>query len=119
MRLASTTLTELHNEAVVGLWALDVARGDSVDAASSRYPAILPELSPEQTARMLEQHVPLPHRERSLQRRAALHPVAALGTALALEWLVEGDVDDVTARAAKWDAYGDAPVDVALRDLKK
>ncbi len=90
----------LHDDVVVALWALAIASGSRVDAATGDLRPIA-ETSP--------------HQEAEWTRRAALHASEAIDTALAIDWMLS----DPQKHAASWDALGDAPIDLAILELSR
>lgn len=97
----ATQLSEvmaLHDDVVVGLWALAIhAEGLTPDQADARYRP-MSFLPPEREARLL--------------RLAAVRATVVLGAALGVEQLTRGGLDAARARATRWLAFGDAPLDV-------
>ena len=87
----------LHDDVVIALWAIRAATMPM--SAALVEPRPIAETSP--------------HQEAEWARRAALHPRLAIDTALAIEWLLTDPQKNATA----WDALGDAPVDLAIREL--
>lgn len=90
----------LHDDVVVALWALAIASGLAPSAATGG-PRPMAETSP--------------HQEASWTRRAALHPGEAIDTALAIDWILS----DPQKNASAWDSFGDAPIDLAIRELAR
>mgnify|MGYP000417945937 CR=1 FL=1 len=90
----------LHDDVVVALWALAIASGLAPSAATGG-PRPMAETSP--------------HQEASWTRRAALHPGEAIDTALAIDWILS----DLQKNASAWDSLGDAPIDLAIRELAR
>lgn len=93
-------LAAMHDHVVVALWALEVARGAATIAeAEGRHRLLVPVL-PDTRARY--------------ERFALARPVAALGAGEAARVLLMGDPK---ARASRWSALGDVPLDIARREL--
>jgi hypothetical protein len=90
----------MHDHVVVAEWALDVARGTSTIASTEGKHHFLGVVAPELRTRY--------------ERIALARPVTAIGAALTVKLLVEGDPHQ---RALQWATLGDVPLDVAEREL--
>lgn len=99
---SSATLAAFHDYVVVAVWAIQISKGKAPHVVISA-PRPLVEMTP--------------HLEAQLTRDAALRPAEALGTALAIEWLMAEGVDNLAKRAASWRILGDAPIDLAIHEL--
>lgn len=98
----STPSDALHDQVVLALWAIRFAKGMTATVAISE-PRPLAQLPP--------------HDEAKLTRDAALRFDEVIATALAIEWLTADG--NAAKRAAAWDAFGDGPVDLAIRELSR
>lgn len=96
----AAALVALHDHVVIAQWALDTARGGTIEATTAKHHTIA-RPSPDVTARW--------------ERIALARPVSALGGGYAAALLVRGD--DPRARALAWSELGEVPLDVAERML--
>ncbi len=96
-------LVALHDQAAMALWALDVAiDGRDPEAAAGAHPP-LSSVAAEERVRWA--------------RLAATRPVLPVGVALMGEMLARSGLEERAAQAARWLAFGDAPLDVVMREL--
>jgi hypothetical protein len=98
----ASMLRAIHDDATLALWALAI-HGDKLDAkrAAEKY--------------RLESGIPF-EREVRLLRRAVVRPVSVLGAGWATTLLYRENKLD-TDVAARWLAFGDAPLDVIASEL--
>jgi hypothetical protein len=89
----------LHDDVVVALWSLALHESRATPARAV------------ETSRLLGAY---PDHEARLIRFAAARPVAAIGAGLAASMLAGSLDSDLVAR---WLAFGDAPLDIARREL--
>ncbi len=93
----------LHDDVTLAMWSLDVfVEGKEPDLAAGLHRLLAP-IPPEREARLL--------------RLAATRPLLPLGVALMAEWVGREGVAARVARASRWIAFGDAPMDVIEREL--
>ena len=92
-------LVVMHDHVVVATRALDVARGSSLAEAEARHRLIAPVM---------------PDRRARLERIALARPVSAIGAALTVSILVDGEP---RMRARAWLRVGEVPLDVARTEL--
>lgn len=97
-------LRAVHDDATVALWALAI-HGEKLDGkrAAEKY--------------RLESGVPF-EREVRLLRRAVVRPISVLGVGWATTFLVREN-QPRAALAARWLAFGDAPLDVIAAELAR
>jgi len=97
-RAQMAALMALHTELVVALWTSPIHFGQD---------------APYRAANKLRPMMPIPpEREVRLLRVAAVRPVSALAAGWAAVLLSRDGIDGVRPRAARWLAFGDAPLDV-------
>ncbi|HWL87218.1 MAG TPA: hypothetical protein VNO21_15540 [Polyangiaceae bacterium] len=97
----AATVLALHAQLVVALWTWPIHFGQD---------------APYRAANKLRPMMPIaPEREVRLLRVAAVRPVAALAAGWATVLLTRGGIDGAHDRAARWLAFGDAPLDIVER----
>jgi hypothetical protein len=99
----ASALVLLHDAVALASWALAI-HVDGLDPAEAPH------------GRTLLSDVP-PERIGRLVRSAAVRPVACLALLRTATLLEGGGPNERRARASRWIAYGDAPLDVVARDL--
>ena len=99
----AAVLVALHDEVVVGLWALALhAEGAGPEhAIATAHPF----------------YGAQPEREARLVRFAEANPIAAIGTGLAAELLSRGGAEGLGGVTERWLTFGEAPLDVIEREL--
>jgi len=98
------TLLALHDAVTVATWAfaIHVDDVDPVEAPHGR--SLLSDVPPERVGRLV--------------RLAAVRPLACIAVARMATILEAKEGDERRARATRWIAYGDAPLDIVARDVR-
>ncbi len=100
-RARAAALLALHTELVVALWTSPIHFGQD---------------APYRAANKLRPLMPIaPEREVRLLRVAAVRPVAALAAGWAAVLLTRDGAEQAQTHAARWLAFGDAPLDIVER----